>query len=127
MVMKLSINSGFITNSSSVVHGFDKELLEDPDVAAFMAKYEIQGGYVNDVWYRSCDSIAVTPEQKQNLIEQFASSDYSPRAIPVKPDDNQIVVVYGDEYDSLASQLCGLLSSAAKRLERGEIWEDYFN
>lgn len=117
MAKRLIINMGFITNSSSAIHWFPKELLEHPDVRAFMSAYGIAGGYVgSDLWYRSaCETIALTKEQKQATKEQLSSSEYSPRTGDmVNPDDDsQFVVIYGDEYQCVTMELSHLLCRIA--------------
>lgn len=127
MPIKISVNTGFITNSSSVVHGFDQELLEDPDVAAFIQTYGMSEGFVGDVWYRSETTFAVTPEQKQEVREAFSTSEFSSRSIPGDNDDDSVIIVYGDEYETITSELANLLYQASQRLGRGNLWSFDFN
>lgn len=115
MALRLSINLGFVTNSSSMVHHFPREVLNDPNVAAFIQAFQVEGGFVgDDLWHRGqCSTMAMTPEQKQEVREKLASVDFSHPAIR---DDDSVVVIYGDEYQSLASSLAGLMRQAAEKL-----------
>lgn len=115
---RISINIGFITNSSSVVHNFPRDLLEDPDVAAFVKAYGLERGLMpEDLWYRSqCTTVAMTKEQKTDLKDLFADNEYgSSYKIDCHENDDNIVVVYGDEYDSIASEFCDVLCDAMAR------------
>jgi hypothetical protein len=105
---------GFITNSSSAVHWFPKELLDVPEVRAFMAAYGLSGGTTgSDLWDRSrCDSVALTEAQKHEVRTQLSSAEYSGgigESIDPK-DASTFVVIYGDEYESVTSELAALLS-----------------
>ena len=116
MAKHISINVGFITNSSSVVHHFPREVLEDPDVQAFMKTYEVEGGFVgSDMWHRGqCDTFAITQKQKRAVQTDLLSyEDCSSPGINVDSDD--IVIVYGDEYSNLVQGLCDLISQACKK------------
>ena len=110
---RLTINVGFITNSSSAIHWFDKKVLEAPEVKAFIEAYELKG-YVGEVWYRSnCDTFAPDKETKEQLVAALSQEGYS---VPhIDPNDDKVVVIYGDEYDSMTKALCELLSSVARR------------
>ncbi len=125
MTKRLIINVGFITNSSSAIHWFPKELLGDPDVKAFMEAYGLSSGYVGDeLWNRgSCESIAITKEQLQNVNEQLSNSEYSSNPGGVNPDDDStFVIIYGDEYQSVTSELASLLCKVCddKGLSHGQ-------
>lgn len=120
MAKRLIINMGFITNSSSAIHWFPKELLNDPGVKAFMEAYGLDRGSVGeDLWYRSaCESIAITTEQKQQVRDQLTREDYDGGSIGVSvdpADDSNFVVIYGDEYESVTSELAHLLSEIARK------------
>lgn len=119
MAKRLIINMGFITNSSSAIHWFPKELLDEPEVKAFMDAYGLGSGYVgDDLWYRSnCETIALTKEQKQEVKGQLTREDYGSRmGDTVNPDDDsQFVIIYGDEYQSVTSELAHLLSEIAAK------------
>lgn len=129
MAKRLIINMGFITNSSSAIHWFPKELLEDPEVRAFMDAYGIGGGYVgNDLWYRSaCETIALTKDQKQATKDQLGSSDYDSRmGSAVNPDDDsQFVIIYGDEYTCVTSELAHLLCRVADKKGLSHSQDEY--
>lgn len=107
----ISVNTGFVTNSSSVVHHFPRELLEHPRVKAFIEKFGIEGGYVgDDLWDRSrCDSFLVSSAQKELANRTILQGDEWERKVPVNTDPDLVVVIYGDEYRSLASDLCEVL------------------
>jgi hypothetical protein len=123
MALRLGINIGFVTNSSSVVYHFPVEVLSDPTIQAFLNAFEISGGFVGaEMWHRgACASFAVTREQKEELNRKFNSindgEEVSYTNVPQAPlDDNTVTLVYGDEYTSLASNLTHLLREAAKRM-----------
>ena len=121
MPKKLFINVGFITNSSSVVHYYPKAILEDPEVRAFMEAYSIQDGYVGeDLWHREyCESLLLTKEQKLKEKAKFAEGTYEGtpyRHPPVDPENDEVVLIYGDEYQCITSELCDVLGRACKRL-----------
>ena len=66
MKKTLRINTGFITNSSSVVHHFPQELWEHPEVQALAKTYGLDTeGYIGkDLWNRArCESVAITQEE----------------------------------------------------------------
>lgn len=108
MAKRISITTGFITNSSSVVYFFKKEALEHPKVKTFMEKFDVQDGFVGDIWYRSrCASIAVTRAQIEEVRDQLNDPDWSAHC-PSVPED-EALLVYGDEYESLPSDLLDIL------------------
>ena len=122
----ISVNIGFITNSSSVVHHFPRKLLEHPKVAEFMRIYELSGGMIGDnLWHRGqCATIAMTTEQKQQVVRRLDEINdgeteftYTCPAIDVESDD--IVIIYGDEYTSVASELSHMLQQAAQEMGIG--------
>jgi len=114
---KVTINIGFITNSSSVVHWFPRELLEDSEVKAFLSSYEIEDGYVgSNLWNRGeCGSFITSREQRlgMNAKMRFDSDIYGPMS---DPESDDLVVIYGDEYKNLSSILCTILDEACVRL-----------
>lgn len=119
MAKRLIINMGFITNSSSAIHWFPKEILEDPEVRTFMEAYGLGGGYVgSELWHRgACESLLITPEQKQEARERLNDTEYSPGTGDryFKDADNQVILIYGDEYSSVTSELASLLSDVARK------------
>jgi len=105
---RLTFTSGFITNSSSVIHGFPRELLEHPHVKEFMQKYGVTGGMMpRDVWNRAaCTAILVTDEQVNAVRKSMTSDNYGGH-IPDTP--GLFFVIYGDEYESIAEDLSELI------------------
>jgi hypothetical protein len=120
MPKKISISIGFVTNSSSVVHHFPRELLDHPKVKMFIEKFELQHGFVgDDLWHRArCDSFLVAHEQKAEVAQNFrgdnylSGSDHTATGPAIDMDPNKVVLIYGDEYDSVARDLCSLLLEA---------------
>lgn len=116
MALRIGINIGFVTNSSSMVYHFPRELLANPEVKAFLNAFELHGGFVgSELWSRdTCTTIAMTKEQKQEVVAKLAESDYcAPPGINV--DDDSVVVIYGDEYQSIASTLARMLCDIAHK------------
>ena len=129
-MMRVTIGSGFITNSSSVVHYFDKALLEDPEVAAIIEAYDLQDGLLGDpIYSRShCSSFILSEGMKQQAAAELkeALEDYSMPPVAVgKP--NVMVVIFGDEYSSFASLLCEILCQAAERAGKGNLGRTEFH
>lgn len=112
MALRLSIHLGFVTNSSSMIHHFPPEVLQDPDVRQFLEVFQIAGGFVGrDMGNRSqCGTVAIDPEQKALLRQRMGDSDL------LAGPDTSVVVVYGDEYRSLANSLAQLMRLAAEKL-----------
>ena len=77
MPKQISVNIGFVTNSSSVVHHFPRELLEHPKVKAFIEKFELQDGFVGeDLWNRdACSSFLVDADQKAEVTRSFSGDN----------------------------------------------------
>lgn len=131
---QVGINIGFITNSSSVVYHFPRELLKDKNVAAFIEAMGIQDGFVgSNLWDRGdCETFATTKEQKAEALKALAEydwglgDDFKPNhpPIPVNEDD-RIVVVIGDEYPGLTMTLAQMLKAAAKAAGVGYFSDDY--
>ena len=122
----LTLNFGFVTNSSSVIHSFDRELLADPEVDAFLKAFELLDGRIGEklAWRNFCASFLTTTEQKKRAEEMLA--EYPELDLQVDH-NNSIVVIYCDETISFASFLCKLLKRAAKRLGRGNLGHESFN
>ena len=122
MPKQISINIGFVTNSSSVVYHFSNELLQHPKVSAFLKAFEIEGGFVGeDLWHRSeCATVAITKEQKQAVVAQLARMDSGPS---IAVDTDEFVVIYGDEYQSIASALMDVIGQALVEEKGGTQWD----
>lgn len=119
MPKMLSVNIGFVTNSSSVVYHFPRALLADEKIKAFITAFEIDGGYVGEeMWNRStCSTFAVTREQKALAAKRLADTEYG-GAPPIDvEDEDSVVVIYGDEYRNITSILGGMLGDLCR--ERG--------
>ena len=118
----VSINVGFVTSSSSVIHYFDKRLLEDPEVKAFLERYELQEGKMGrDIMRRSsCSSLLITGEQKREAWSYLCGEKYpwDKEFMPTydAPGENEFVVMYGDEYESFANILCTMLKRVQEKL-----------
>jgi hypothetical protein len=110
--MRLSMNIGFVTNSSFMVHHFPAQVLSNPKVAAFIKAFEIANGYVGeDLLNRSmAGTVAITQTQKESVRNQLTILN-EPN---VETDD--VVITYGDEYDSVARSLAELMQEAAEDL-----------
>jgi hypothetical protein len=120
MPLMIGINVGFITNSSSCVYHFPKSLLEDPQIKAFLTAFECEDGFVGDnLWHRGqCGTLAITREQKEEAQRQLQSPEYEGSYAPSidVTNDDQLVVIYGDEYQDLANIIFGMLRSTCERL-----------
>ena len=127
----LSVNIGFITNSSSCIYHFPKEILDDIQVQAFIKAHEMQNGYVgSDLWHRAlCSSFLVTTDQKQRAKNELSAEEYAEATAGshVDPADTGVYLIYGDEYSSETHILCGILCGAAKRLGLGGGYVTDFN
>jgi len=123
-MMRLSGVLGFITNSSSAIYHFPAELLEHPTVKLLLETYGVKDGYVGSyLWSRNtCETLAITRDQKERVIKDLDSinGDGEPGYIITPPavnlDDSQIVLIYGDEYPGLTSELCHIMRQAAEEL-----------
>jgi hypothetical protein len=115
----IGINIGFVTNSSSVVYHFPRSLLQEPSIKAFLDAFDLHQGFVgSDLWHRGeCATIAMTKEQKQEAQKQLRHSDYGEysRTPGINTEDDSVVLIYGDEYESVASILANLLKGAAEK------------
>jgi len=116
---ELSGNLGFITNSSSVIFHFPLSLLQHPDVVAVLTAFGVTGGVVGDnLWSRDhCASLLVTPEQKAKALDELLGNEYSkPEGTEALLNQEGVVLVYGDEYDSLPRLLCTMMRDLAETL-----------
>jgi len=115
---KLTAVTGFITNSSSVVYHFPMSALENPKIKLFMERNGLidsdgscHGFIGDDLWNRAyCSSIVFTADEKQGAITNLRGDDaeyYCPPVIDMQSDD--FVIIYGDEYESLAADFAHLL------------------
>lgn len=126
MSRRLTINVGFITNSSSCVFCFPKSLLDDPQVRAFVEAHELGNGYVgSNLWNRSaCSSILITKGQKEEAKQILRSYDWEDKDIEseteasrcIDPNDDNFYVVYGDEYSDTTHIFCQMMSKALGRV-----------
>lgn len=114
---QLTVNTGFITNSSSCVHWFDPRVLKDPDVKQFISKYELADGEVGSGLMNrsSCGSYIPNATKHAEAMAQLAGEEYSP---PIGPTyDDRVIVIYGDEYQTVFSMLSERMRKAAERLK----------
>ena len=118
MPMKLSINIGFVTNSSFAVHHFPRQLLDHPEVSAFIEAYEIAQGFIgSSLWHRSaCSTVAMTQEQKKQVVEAFQTEEEYFRPPGINTESDEVVVIYGDEHESVARSLSRLMRAAADEM-----------
>lgn len=126
MPKMLGINIGFVTNSSSVVYHFPRELLAHPDIAKFIAAFELDSGFVGeDLWRRDiCSTIAMTKEQKAEVDRKMRESDYGTTPA-INVEDDSVVIIYGDEYESIASTLAHMLQRLANEQKLPIACQDY--
>jgi hypothetical protein len=109
----ISINIGFVTNSSGLIYHFPKTLLKNPYILEFLRVFEIGNGFiVGDPSYRNGSSFAVTDEQKEAVRKAFAVDaddgfSYSPN---LDAGDDEFIVSFGDEHNSVASTLADLFT-----------------
>ena len=122
MPKRISVNVGFIPNSSSCIYYFPKEVLEDQEVKDFILKYELDGGWVgSNLWYRSeCDSFLVSKDQKEEALHELVSEEYGGDRVKtaINPEDDGVYVIFGDEYHSTVHVLNGILKKALDRLQK---------
>lgn len=120
MPKRISVNVGFITNSSSCIFYFPKEVLEDETVKDFLQKYELSNGWVgSNLWNRSaCDSFLVTKEQKEEALSLLGDNDYGYDGLDkvIDPNSEGVYIVYGDEYEDTVHFLSRILGSALTKL-----------
>ncbi len=122
----LSANIGFVTNSSSVVYHFPREVVENEDIQAFIKAFEIEEGYVgNHLWNRSsCQTFALTKEQKQEVNAELSDPDYG-SGLSVNTEDDSVVMVYGDEYHDITSILIHMMVEVAKKMDVSYTEQDF--
>ncbi len=128
MKMRLSMNIGFVTNSSFVVHHFPKIVLEHPYVKTFVKRYEISQGFIgHNMWNRSeCSTIAMTSEQKKEVQMEFQREKEEWMHGPhIDTESDDVLIIYGDEYMSIAQGLSWLMSMAAKAMNLDYSSDDY--
>jgi len=126
---QLTVTSGFITNSSSVIYHFDARILEHPKVKRFLEAYELNKGYVgSEIWNREdCMTLAMTKEQKEEAHRGFNSingwdifkDDDSFRYNPddyIDVNNSGPIIIYGDEYDHITHTVCELMRQASEEL-----------
>jgi hypothetical protein len=126
---QLGINIGFITNSSSVVFHFPKELLSDPGIAAFLRAFEVQDGYVGrDLWDRGdCGTLAISRDQKKLASAMLLELEYgNPPGIDVT-DDSTFVLIYGDEHRDITAVLHDMLRDLMEKQGLPEIEGEEYN
>lgn len=119
MPRRITVNVGFITNSSSCVYYFPKEVLSDPMVKAFLKAYELEDGYLgsNLQCRDTCASLIVTKAQKGKAKAELTYEGESTEASQaIDPDSDGVYVFYGDEYTDTTQILCRIMSEALARL-----------
>lgn len=93
-------------------------MLKDPDVKQFLAKYEIANGEVGSCLLdrSKCGSFIPNAETYKKAVESTAGEEYG---APLKQDydEQQVITIYGDEYQTVFSILTELLRKAAERLK----------
>lgn len=112
MEMITSISLGFVTNSSSAVYHIPRQIMEHPEVQAFLKVWDIRDGVMpEDLWYRtSCTTIAMTPEQKRQVRDKFHEDGYEEYHAPgIDTEDDSTLVIFGDEHASIAKALVNLI------------------
>jgi hypothetical protein len=126
-VKKLAINTGFTTNSSSRVVHVPQEVLDLDPVRDFMETYNIEDGFIGDhLYYRSsCGSLLVSRDQKETaqkrLDEFWEDSEFEPNTPDIRPDEeDKAVIIYGDEYTTIASELLQIIESHTDQHFRGQ-------
>jgi len=130
MARRITVNVGFITNSSSCVYYFPKEVLQDPQIKAFIEAHDLADGYVgHDLWSRSgCSSLLVTAAQKAEAKQILRHYSWDGEDIPeesvqtasavINPGDDGVYVIYGDEYSDTTHILCRLMSNALAAINK---------
>lgn len=126
MPKRVSITTGFVTNSSSVIYHFPNELLSHPKVATFMKAFGIEDGFIGeDLWDRSvCTSVAITKEQKQEVLQKLLQNEeFATRHPVIDVDADKFVVIFGDEYRSIANMLADLIGHVLVEQHGGDRWD----
>jgi hypothetical protein len=118
VALQIGINVGFVTNSSSMVYHFPRELLNDPKIKGFLKAFEIEEGFVgSDLWDRGqCGTLAITREQKEEAHQQLANAEYGHAGLGLVhlANDDEVTVIYGDEYNDLAACLGNMLEALCR-------------
>lgn len=115
MKFNIQVTTGFITNSSSMICWFDRKLLDNPEVKAFLSAYGIENGTVGqNLWHRgACTSILLTPEQRREAQHKLSTGAFDASYAPdLGDDDDKIIVIYGDEYSNIATEFANVLCKA---------------
>ena len=130
----LQINTGFITNSSSQVCFFDRKLLDDPEIKAFLEAFSVSGGYIGpNLWHRgNCGSVLITQEQKEKArkeLEELEEGFFSSYAPSVDGGEDTITIIYGDEYSDdlayiLSRKLTALLNDGRQIGDEDYVYND---
>lgn len=122
---RLSGNLGFITNSSSAIYHFPRVLLEDPRIQAFLQIYELGSGYIGqNLWNRQyCDTLAMNPEQKREVLTKLREEEYGPPHIDA--DSDSILIIYGDEYQNVTHSLASLMCEVVREKGLGYSSDEY--
>ena len=128
---RLTVNIGFITNSSSVIHWFDGAILKDPEVQAFIDAYELSAGSIGEnLWNRArCGSLLTTEDQFAQVREDLADEIGSNNIVQnggVATRNGGVAIIYGDEYATIFSELAHVMSEAAERLNISN-WSNSYN
>jgi hypothetical protein len=116
MEYEISMGMGHVTNSSSCIHFIPPEVMAHPDIQSFLTKYNIQG-FVGTPWYRSeCTSILLTEEQKKAFADEYnRNRDGYGSPLDLASNKDHAIVVYGDEFQTIArvfSRLCDKVAEA---------------
>jgi len=122
MPYQVSATIGFVTNSSSAIMLFPPELLKHPEVKAFLEAFEIGEGFVGaDLWHRGrCGTIAISPAQKRLAKTQLKpdvvdEDTYTDSRVPdFDPESDEVLVIFGDEYNTAASEIGRFLRRVAE-------------
>ncbi len=126
-MMKVSMNIGFVTNSSSCIHHFPSEVLRHPKIQAFLKIFAIEDGFVSEELFdRSlCTTVAVSRDQKAAVQTALNSED--PEDLEDGPfidvESDEVVVIFGDEYDSIAKTLSWMMAEVLTEVYGGDTWD----
>lgn len=122
---RLAINIGFITNSSSCIYWFPKEILEDPTVDAFLSAYGFKQDFIGESLSRSCcATFTCTLEGWNTMADRLSGGFQTIR--PGEPGD--VIIMYGDEHPEdkpFIRHILEVLDEAADRLGLGVGGEEF--
>jgi len=96
--------------------------LEDPEIKAFLEAFELEGGWLGgDLWSRSGNhSFIVTREQRlearKRLMPEDEEDDWWGNPPNINPDNDDVIVIYGDDYQTTANTLAHMLRDVCDRL-----------